>query len=132
MGALAPAAPVVAPPITVPSRATVAYLRALTGDGATPQRGPARPRAPRPAALPQVVVADRTARATAELQRARRAVSELVAALRAANAAGQSMEIIWLRRRLRIERLLFHAALAERRVWQTRETPSAPGPDCRA
>jgi len=115
----------------VPSRATVAYLRALTGEGATPQRGSARPRAPRPTALPQVV-ADRTARATAELQRARRAVSELVAALRAANAAGQSMEIIWLRRRLRIERLLFHAALAERRVWQTRETPSAPGPDCRA
>jgi hypothetical protein len=132
MGALAPAAPGVAAPVAVSSRATVAYLRALTGDGATPQRGPARLRTPRPATLPQVIAADRTARATTELRRARRAVSELVVALRAANAAGQSMEIIWLRRRLRIERLLFHAALAERRVWQTRETPPTPGPDRQA
>jgi hypothetical protein len=116
----------------VPSRASVAYLRALTGNGTTPQRGTPRPRAPRPAALPQVVVADRAARATTELRRARRAVSELVVALRAANAAGQSMEIIWLRRRLRIERLLFHAALAERRVWQSREPLPAPGSDRQA
>lgn len=128
MGVLASAVPVVAAP-AVPSRATVAYLHALTGNGTAPQRGPARPRTPRPAAMPQVVAADRAARATTELRRARRAVSELVGALRAANAAEQSMEIIWLRRRLRIERLLFRAALAERRVWRTPDTPPTPGPD---
>jgi hypothetical protein len=128
MGVPAPAAPVVAVP-AVPSRATVAYLRALTGNGTAPQRGPVRPRTPRPAAMSQAVATDRAARATTELRRARRAASDLVAALRAANAAEQSMEIIWLRRRLRIERLLFRAALAERRVWQTPDTPPTPGPD---
>jgi hypothetical protein len=129
MGAPAAVAPVIATPATVSSRATVAYLRALTGTGPTPQRGPARPRAPRPTMMPQVVAADRAARATAELRRARLAVSELVVALRAASAAGQSMEIIWLRRRLRIERLRFRAALAERRVWQTPPTSPTPAPD---
>lgn len=107
-------------------RPSAARMRELAGSPTSPEVPARRSSRPSPPSPPQNVAPQRLARATAELRRARLAVAQIVVALRVARAEGRSMEIVWLRRRLVIERQLFHAALAELRQWRAVVEASPP------